>query len=438
MNHTISRRTFTKASAAAVMGLTAFESTRVLGANDRIRLGFIGVGSRGCQLLDFFVQHKDAEIPAMCDVSRSALDKAREKYTQGKAEGYGDFRKILERRDIDAVVIAAPDHWHAIQTVMACEAGKDVYCEKPLSLTVREGRRMVDAARKHNRVVQVGTHRRSGKSYAAAAELIAADKIGKVTVARAFDTTNMFPDGIGKAPPSDPPADLDWNMWLGPRPERPYQATIAPFKFRWWDLYATRFSDNGVHFIDVLRWLTGDELAPTLISALGGKFAVDDDRTIPDVMEGMFQFASGRLLIFGQYETSGNRALPRQAFAEFRGTQGALYASDEGFEVLPEQGGRYQESDKPRTDRIEQKFPEGYAQHVRDHTRNFLDCIKSRAKPRADVEIGHRSTSMTLLAHISRVTQSTLHWDPESELITNNPDANQLLDYEYREPWRLK
>lgn len=438
MSHTISRRTFTKASAAAVMGLTAFESTRVLGANDRIRLGFIGVGSRGCQLLDFFVQHKDAEIPAMCDVSRSALDKAREKYTQGKAEGYGDFRKILERRDIDAVVIAAPDHWHAIQTVMACEAGKDVYCEKPLSLTVREGRRMVDAARKHDRVVQVGTHRRSGKSYAAAAELIAADKIGKVTVARAFDTTNMFPDGIGKAPPSDPPADLDWNMWLGPRPERPYQATIAPFKFRWWDLYATRFSDNGVHFIDVLRWLTGDELAPTLISALGGKFAVDDDRTIPDVMEGMFQFASGRLLIFGQYETSGNRALPRQAFAEFRGTQGALYASDEGFEVLPEQGGRYQESDKPRMDRIEQKFAEGYAQHVRDHTRNFLDCIKSRAKPRADVEIGHRSTSMTLLAHISRVTQSTLHWDPEREVITNNPDANQLLDYEYREPWKLK
>ncbi|MCL4772080.1 MAG: Gfo/Idh/MocA family oxidoreductase, partial [Burkholderiaceae bacterium] len=284
-----------------------------LGATDRIRLGFIGVGSRGCQLLDFFVQHKDAEIPAMCDVSRSALDKAREKYTQGKAEGYGDFRKVLERRDIDAVVIAAPDHWHAIQTVMACEAGKDVYCEKPLTLTIREGRRMVDAARKHNRVVQVGTHRRSGKSFAAAAELIAADKIGKVTVARAFDTTNMFPDGIGKAPPSDPPADLDSNMWLGPRPERPYQATIAPFKFRWWDLYATRFSDNGVHFIDVLRWLTGDELAPTLISALGGKFAVDDDRTIPDVMEGMFQFASGRLLIFGQYETSGNRALPRQA-----------------------------------------------------------------------------------------------------------------------------
>jgi predicted dehydrogenase len=435
MTDKMSRRTFNKTAAAA--SLTALSATNVPGANDRVRLGFIGVGSRGKQLLAGFSQHADMEFAAMCDVSASTVEEANQRFADGKATTHGDFREILDRQDIDAVVIATPDHWHAIQTVMACKADKDVYCEKPLSLTVREGRRMVEVARDRNCVVQVGTHRRSGHSYAAAAALIASGKIGKVTVARAFDTTNMYPDGIGKAEPTDPPKDLDWDMWLGPRPMRRYQATIAPFKFRWWDLYATRYSDNGVHFLDILRWLTGDERGPTLVTALGGKFAVDDDRTIPDVMEGMFQFASGRLLIFGQYETSGNRALPRQAFAELRGTQGALYASDTGFEVLPEHPGRYQTDSGSRMERIEETFEGGYAQHVRDHTRDFLDCIKSRQKPRADVEIGHRSTTLTLLAHIARVTESTLKWNPERELVENIPEANNLLDYEYRKPWTL-
>jgi predicted dehydrogenase len=170
---------------------------------------------------------------------------------------------------------------------------------------------------------------------------------------------------------------------------------------------------------------------------LGGRFAIDDDRTTPDVMEGMFQFASGRLMVFGQYETSGNRALPRPAFAEFRGTQGALYASDDSFEVLPERGGRYQDNRDSRMEPINRKFPEGYAQHVRDHARNFLDCLKSRAKPRADVEIGHRSTTMALLANIALATESTIHWDAEREQITNLKEANDLLHYEYRKPWTL-
>jgi len=248
----------------------------------------------------------------------------------------------------------------------------------------------------------------------------------------------MFPNGIGKAPPSDPPKDLDWDMWLGPRPMRPYQATITPFKFRWWDLYATRFADNGVHFLDLMRWITGDELGPAQVSALGGRFVVDDDRTTPDVIEGLFQFASGRLLSFAQYETSGNRAMPRPALAEFRGTQGALYTGDASFEVLPEHGGRYQDERKPRMEPITREFTEGYAQHTRDHSRNFLDCIKSRAMPNADVEIGHRSTSMALLANISLATQSTIHWDPEREVITNNKEANNLLHYEYRKPWKLE
>ena len=405
MAEKLSRRAFSQTGAATVLGLTALQASRVLGANERIRLGFIGIGGRGKQVASAFSQHADAEIVALCDVSRSTVEEANARLTEGKAGIFGDFRKLLDQKDIDAVVIATPDHWHAIQTTMACRAGKDVYCEKPLSKTIREGRHMVNTARETKRVVQVGTHRRSGVSYAEAAKLIASDKLGKVTVARAFDTTNMFPLGIGKAVPSDPPADLDWEMWLGPRPSRPFQATIAPFKFRWWDLYATRYSDNGVHFIDIMRWLTGDEIAPTKITALGGQFVIDDDRTTPDVMEGMFQFPSGRLLIFGQYETSGNRALPRPAFAEFRGTQGALYVRDDGYEILPERGGRYQAEREARVEPMNKDLPEGYAQHVRDHTRNFLDCIKSRALPNADIEIGHRSTSMALLANIALATE---------------------------------
>lgn len=437
MRPQISRRTFTKTSMAAAFGMTAFQATRVLGANDRVRLGVIGTGNRGCQVMEFFLQHADCEITAICDVSRSTMDAANQKLLGGKAATYTDFRQIIDKPDIDAVLIATPDHWHALQTVMACRAGKDVYCEKPLAKTLYEGRKMVEVARETGRVVQVGTHRRSGLSYADAANLIASNRLGKITVARAYDTTNMFPLGIGKAAPSDPPQDLDWDMWLGPRPSRPFQATITPFKFRWWDPYATRFADNGVHFIDIMRWLTGDELGPTLISALGGRFVIDDDRTIPDVMEGMFQFASGRMIVFAQYETSGNRALPRQAFAEFRGTEGALYVSDESYEVLPERGGRYQDDREARMEPIKKEFAEGYSQHVRDHTRNFLDCLKSREKPHADVEIGHRSTSMALLANISLATQSTVHWDPEKEQITNIPEANDLMHYEYRKPWTL-
>jgi predicted dehydrogenase len=434
----LTRRTFTRAGVAATLGLRALEAARAAGANDRIRLGVIGTGNRGCQVLQFFLKHPDVEVPMLCDVSRSTVEAANAKFLGGRAEVCGDFRKLLDRQDIDAVLVATPDHWHALQTVMACNAGKDVYCEKPLSRTIHEGRCMVEAARRNQRVVQVGTHRRSGQAYIEAAKLIASGKLGKITVARAFDTTNMYPNGIGKAAPSNPPADLDWEMWLGPRPLRPYQATITPRKFRWWDLYATRFADNGVHFLDLMRWLTGDELGPTLVAALGGRFAVDDDRTVPDVMEGLFQFASGRLLSFAQYETSGNRAMPRPALAEFRGTLGALYVGDNGFEVLPEHGGRYQEDSAPRTEALSRQFKEGYTQHVRDHTRNFLDSIKSRQKPRADVEIGHRSTSMALLANIALASRSTIAWDPQREVITNNRAANQLLHYEYRKPWKLE
>ena len=433
MGEKITRRRFAAAGAATTLGLAASRTTRALGANDRIRLGFIGVANRGGQLLSAFLEHDDAEVVALCDVHKPTLDRAKGRAGE-KAATYGDFRKLIDRDDVDAVVIATPDHWHAIQTIDACDAGKDVYVEKPMSITIHEGRRMVEAARRNKRVVQVGTHRRSSTLYAQLAELVGSGKLGKVTVSRAYRVSNMYPQGIGKAKLSDPPKDLDWNMWLGPRPARPYQDNIAPYKFRWWQLYSSQMGNWGVHYLDGIRWLTG-ELAPASVCAVGGRFAVDDDRTIPDTMEAVFQFASGRLAIFGQYEASGNPVMVRREI-ELRGTQGTAYIDGRGFEIIPERGGQFQDR-KPRMKPMKVAASEGNLSLTGLHTRNFLDCVKSRNKPNADVEIGHRSTSFSLMANISLVTRLRLEWDAQEERFTNSEAANQLLHYEYRKPWKL-
>jgi predicted dehydrogenase len=406
-----------------------------IGANDRVRLGFIGVANRGGQLLDAFLTHKDIDVVALCDVHQPALQAANQRLA-AKARTYGDFRKLIDAKDIDAVVIATPDHWHAIQTIAACNAGKDVYVEKPLSITIREGRRMVEAARRNERVVQVGTQMRACALYAELAELIASGKVGKVTVSRAYRLSNMSPRGIGRAKPSAPPKDLDWDMWLGPRPEEPYRETIAPYKFRWWQLYSSQMANWGVHYLDLIRWMTG-ELAPASVSALGGAFAVDDDRTIPDTMEATFEFASGRLAVFGQYEASGNPAI-RLADIELRGTLGTVYLgylAGVRYQIEPERGGQFQDR-KPRMEPVEAKGKPGDLTAL--HARDFLDCVKSRQRPKADVEIGHRSTTFSLLANIALATRSRLEWDAQREVITNHPAANQWLHYEYRKPWTLE
>lgn len=428
----LTRRNFSQLGLAAITW-SALSRSRIWGANDRIRLGFIGVGNRGGQLLDAFLVHKDMEVAVLCDVFEPYLERAQAKLP-AKVPQEIDFRKVLERTDVDAVVIATPDHWHAIQTIWACKAGKDVYVEKPLSITVVEGRKMVEAARKYNRVVQVGTHRRSSKLYAQLHELIKSGKIGKVTVSRAYRLSNMFPGGIGKAQPSDPPPGLHWDLWLGPRPERPFQETIAPYKFRWWDLYSSQMANWGVHYLDAMRWLT-DELAPSSVCAMGGRFAVDDDRTIPDTMEAVFQFASGRLAIFGQYEASSVPAIA-QGELELRGTLGAAYIGGRKFDIIPERGGQFQDP-SPRLEPIKVEVPAGENDMTVDHARNFLDCIKSRAMPNADVEIGHRSTTCSLIANISYAVGARLDWDPVKERFTNNEAANSFLHYEYRKPWSL-
>ena len=404
------------------------------GANDRVRIGVIGVANRGNQVINGFQVHPDQEVVAISDVRKSHLEKTN-KRLGGKIDTYTDFRKMLDRKDIDAVIVATPDHWHAINTIDACEAGKDVYCEKPVSATILEGRKMVEAARKNKRVVTVGLHRRSSEHYAEIAQMVQEGEIGQVTAMRCYHRSNMYPAGIGHAPVTEPPADIDWDMWLGPRPERPYQATIEPYKFRWWKLYCSQIANNGVHFIDLCRWITGDE-APSQICALGGKFAVDDDRTIPDTLHANYVLPSGRLLTVGVYEANGNRTLPRAGYFEIRGTKGTLYADDSFYEIIPERGGQFQ-SREPRMEAQTVKAKGSNHSITAQHARNFLDCIKSRELPNCDIEVGHRSTTFSNLANISLETREMLDWDPKTEKFTNSEKANSLLHYTYRKPWKL-
>jgi predicted dehydrogenase len=417
-------------------------------------VGFIGVGNRGTQLLHGFMAQDDVDIVALCDVyepylnrshadiSKSVLDsiggrapKMGETFP-GQVAKYKDFRRVLDRDDIDAVVIATPDHWHAVQTIMACQAGKDVYVEKPLSVTVREGRKMVEAAKKHNRVVQVGLHRRSSQMYADLATQVQAGKIGKVTVARAYRVSNMAPSGIGRYPDKAPPKELDWDMWLGPRPKRPYKDNLAFYKFRWWQAYSSQVANWGVHYCDAIRWVLNEQ-APVSISAHGGRFAVDDDRTVPDTMEVIFELPSGVLLVFGQYEASGVSPLA-DGEIEFRGTLGNLYPGSEGrgYKIVPSPGGQFQPRE-PHIEPEEHPADRGHTGLTVKHIRNFLDCVKTRKPTRCDLETGHRSTTFALLANIALATKSRLEWDPKAERITNNRKANDLLHYKYRKPWKL-
>jgi predicted dehydrogenase len=293
---------------------------------------------------------------------------------------------------------------------------------------------MVEAARRNQRVVQVGTHRRSSLLYSQLAQRATQGDFGKICVSTAYRLSNMAPEGIGRKTPAAPPPNLDWDMWLGPRPRRPFQENIAPYRFRWWDLYSSQMANWGVHFLDAIRWCTG-ELAPSAVTAVGGRYAVDDDRTIPDTALATFEFASGRLAIFGQYETSGNSPFPFGEI-EMRGTKGTVYASERGYRVVPERGGQFQ-------DRAARMEPEEFDQAGSNasltemHARNFLDCVRTREKPNADIETGHRSTTFALLANIALQMGQRLQWDAEQERFTNCDEANDLLHYEYRAPWKL-
>lgn len=444
----ITRRRFGTAAAVAGVG-TALSTSRVIGANERIRLGFIGLGNRGDQVLDAFLEHKDCEITAICDIYQPYLDFAAKKIG-GNPQQFRDYRRLLERNDVDAVVICTPDHWHALQTIHACEANKDVYVEKPLSLCVVEGRRMVEAARRHRRVTQVGLHRRSSPYCREAADFIRKGGIGHVTVARAFHIQNEWPQGIDNPPDEKPPANFDWEAWLGPAPRRPYNRNRTFYRFRWfYDYSGGQLTNFGVHYLDMIHWALGQD-APQAVTAMGGKFAITDNREVPDTLEVMWQYPDNTLVTFSQFNaTAAPASMIRNCEIEFRGTKGTLYLLSNGFEVVPdsiipnafpartpvdrtiERG--YRTGSKPQISPVQVK---GNAP-TNLHARNFLDCVRSRQTCNCDIEMGHRDTSAALIANIAHKTRSYLEWDAKAERFANNAEANRMLSYEYRAPYKL-
>ena len=452
------RRKFIKQSVLSTAGLSignevfsAPFSQKVLGSNNKIRLGFIGLGNRGSQLLNWFMQNDDVEIAAFCDVYEPYISRDRSlvsrKYLEmGKVpkmneslssnvKRYKDYRELLAQKDIDAVCISTPDHWHALQTIHSFEAGKHVYVEKPLTITIQEGREMINAQKKYGKVCAVGLNRRGSHIYQELVQKVQEGVIGKVTTARAQRTSNMFPNGIGILKPAAPPKDFDWNMWLGPRDFRPYQYNMAPYFFRWWKEYSSQMGNWGVHYMDVIRWMMG-ESAPMAITANGGKYAVQDDRNIPDTMEVLFEMPSKAIIKFSIHEANGGGVI-MGGEVELNGSKGNLIASQEGYEITPSRSGQFQSWDNLVAPSDKKLNGLGSNDSTFNLIRNFLDCIKTGQEPLCTLEEGHRSTCFAHLANISLELRQRIEWDPIQEKITNNEKANDFLHYEYRAPWKL-
>ncbi|MGH9447151.1 MAG: Gfo/Idh/MocA family protein, partial [Terriglobia bacterium] len=332
MTEELRRRDFMKRAAIGVgagAALSSFSRT-VLGANDRLRVGVIGPGRQGSYDMDDFRTQPDVEIAAICDVYEPNL-KAALAQAGNNAQTYPDFRRVLDRKDIDVIIAGTPDHWHPLVMVEACKAGKDVYVEKPVSHTIDEGRLMVQAARKYNRVVQVGTQQRSGKHFQEAVKLIQDGFIGKVSFARTWNYDNQYPPGIGNPPDSNPPPGLDWNFWLGPAPQVPYNYNrfgVGPHRwstFRYfWDYAGGFMTDWGVHLMDIVQWAMQVE-GPSTITASGGKYYIQDNAETPDTLQVTYEYENPRFVaVYENRWDNANSANAKGYGIEFHGTDATL------------------------------------------------------------------------------------------------------------------
>src|SRR5947199_8464184 len=328
---------------------SAFSAGKIVGANDRVNVGLIGCGGRGRLVAKLMREVPNVEIAAVCDVFDPQAAAAQERAGPG-CRSYRDFRNLIEQKGVDAVVIATPDHWHAIPAVLACQAGKDVYVEKPLAHNIKEGRAMVSAARRHDRVVQMGAQQRSAPHYAEVARTIQSGALGPVHFVRIWNYTNMFPNGIGRAPDSDPPDGVDWDMYLGPAPYVRFNKNRFINTYRWfWDYGGGLVTDFGIHRFDSLHQIMGVD-APATVSAAGGRYGLTDGAETPDVVQVTYEYrgfilsyeacmlnahgAGGRTHGKEYYQARG--ADDRPHGEAYYGTNGTLIADRLGFEIYPE------------------------------------------------------------------------------------------------------
>ncbi len=392
--------------------------------NERVRLAIIGCGGIGRYHYNVFTRHAGnmCEVVAICDPYRKQLDEF-QAMAQRAFDAYSDYRRILERKDIDAVVVATPDHWHARITIDACEAGKHVYVEKPASHNVVEGLAMVHAARAHKRVVMVGLQQRSGEHFQEAVEIVRSGKLGKITMVHCWNMDNESPDGIGNPPDSDPPPGLDWDMWLGPAPKRPYNPNRCLYHFRWfWDYAGGKVTDWGVHLIDIALWAMGEH-NPIEVSASGGKFALRDNRETPDTVECLFRFKDW-LLIYSHRAANSFPANGRGYGTMFFGTNGSLFVDRGGLQVHPEK------------ERIP-AYQRGGSPQSEPHAANFLRAIREGVPLACDILTGVRSTIVPQLGNIAYRVGRTIRWDAQKAQIVGDKEANTMLARNWRALWGI-
>jgi predicted dehydrogenase len=427
------RRTFLKQTGLGIAGAWAMSvplaSARAAGANERIVTALIGCGGRGSSIMDNFDADDGCEMAYVCDPDSNRAHRAAEaiaKTGQKAPQAVTDLRQVLDDKSVNAVIVATPDHWHAPAAILACNAGKHVYVEKPCSHNLREGRLLVEAARRNDTVVQHGTQSRSSQLIADAVQMLREGLIGDVLVAKAWNVQRR--NNIGHAQPSNPPEGFDYETWVGPAAFLPYQENRVHYNWHWWYNFGTGdMGNDGAHELDYARWGLGVETHPTLISGLGGKYYFDDDQQFPDTQQVAFEypgdgsFGKKRMLIWEMRIWSNNDPYNVDNGTEFYGTKGRMLLTKRGKVEVFGDGVK----------KIEAKL-QGQPAELLNHNVDFLDAIRNGRKPNADIEIGHLSSSLAHLGNISTRVGRTLQFDPEREQIIDDEEANRRLTREYR------
>jgi predicted dehydrogenase len=404
---------------------------RARGANEKVVLALVGGRNQGGDDAVRAIQ-QGAEIKTFCDIDQAILDKINPKLekAQNKAPGTTkEFRTVLDDKDIDGLIIATPDHWHARLTMLACQAGKDVYIEKPLSHTIHEGQLMRDAARKHKRVVQVGTQMRSIPHYATAIDYVKSGKLGKICEIAVWHC--QVRESIGNPPDSDPPSTVDYDVWLGPAPKKPFNKNRFHYNWRFfWDYCNSELGNQGVHLLDIAMWgiqslRSVDNCLPTHVSGNSGIYWLHDAKEVPDTQ--MIIYDYGDFMLTWELRSFARHNPPygaREAMG-FHGSDASLIVDSKGWRVYPKSGGNGPAENSPGI------------LHDGRHERNFVDCIKSRKAPNADVELGRLSTTICHLGNICTRLGRDIRFDPKTETFGADKKANAFLTKEYRKGYEL-
>ncbi|MBI3208627.1 MAG: Gfo/Idh/MocA family oxidoreductase [Candidatus Solibacter usitatus] len=419
------RRDFLKAGAAAFT--TQIFTGNLKGANDKYNAAFIGMGRMGRSNLGFAMKQDSVAVTHVCDVYQPNLELAHQT-TKRQAKAVRDFREILADKSVDVVCIATPDHWHPYMMVEACKAGKDVYVEKPICVYIDEGKKMVEAARKYNRVVQAGTMQRSGTHFQKATEMVSSGKLGQVTAVHTWNYGLSEAAGIGNPPDEAPPSNLDWDMWLGPAQKREYNKNrfgVDPkafSHFRWfWDYAGGMMTDWGVHWLDIVQ-MAFNEAMPSGIACVGGKYRLKDNRETPDTIHASYEYP-GFICTYENRYGNAQSMFGKGGGILFHGDQGTLYVDRSLYKVVPERGSDLVEVEVKSSNQMNDA-----------HWKNFLECVRTRQRPISDIEKCYRSTATCLLANIALRTRMRLDWDGET---IKQPEGRKMMEYNYRSPWKL-